>query len=61
MIRDLPVLLRWFWGELISRRGWMLLRGARVLLALLSGCLYLFSPFDFIPEAVFGVRMIEGV
>lgn len=52
---DVPILLRHLWQELFSDRGPLLIR--RLYLVYVAGLLllYLLSPFDIIPESVFGV------
>ncbi|KAM1734741.1 hypothetical protein ACFX11_020172 [Malus domestica] len=54
--QDLPFLLRRLLRELINPdRSLPLVIRARVWIAMIMGAAYLFSPFDFIPEAIFGI------
>ncbi|CAK9295705.1 unnamed protein product [Gordionus sp. m RMFG-2023] len=54
-IRDLPVLLRHAIGEFFSVSGLAFVFRARMVLCFLGAALYLLSPFDALPEAVFGI------
>lgn len=58
-LRDAPYLLRRFWHEVAGpqhlRRNIGVLRLARVGIVLLLGALYVISPLDLVPEAVFGL------
>lgn len=53
-IRDVPALMRHLWGEFFSMSGLVLMFRVRILLCALAIFLYLISPLDFLPEAVFG-------
>lgn len=55
MIRDCPTLMRHLWNEFFSVGGLMLMFRIRIVLCFLAALMYLFSPLDIIPEAVFGV------
>ena len=55
MIRDLPVLLRHLVHYLISGEGFHLAFQLRVVFLAAMWLLYLLSPLDLIPEAVFGI------
>lgn len=59
MIRDAPYLLRRFWHEVSDlhnlRRNMLWLKLLRVVVVLASIVVYVLSPFDLVPEAVFGV------
>lgn len=55
MVRDCPTLIRHLWNEFFSVGGLMLMFRVRILLCFLAGLMYLLSPLDIIPEAVFGV------
>ncbi|KDR13975.1 E3 ubiquitin-protein ligase RNF170-like [Zootermopsis nevadensis] len=55
MVRDCPTLIRHLWNEFFSVGGLMLMFRVRIVLCFLAGLMYLFSPLDIIPEAVFGV------
>lgn len=54
-IRDIPALLRHLMGEFFSLGGLVLMFRVRILLCAIAILLYLISPIDFLPEAVFGV------
>ncbi len=49
------MLLRHFLTELFSTEGLVWAFRVRILLLFLGAVLYLISPFDFIPEAAFGI------
>lgn len=51
---DVPVLLRHLWEELFSERGPLLIRRLYLGYILLLLVVYLLSPFDLLPESVFG-------
>lgn len=55
MVRDCPTLMRHLWNEFFSVGGLMLMFRIRIVLCFLAALMYLFSPLDIIPEAVFGV------
>lgn len=55
MIRDCPTLMRHLWNEFFSVGGLMLMFRIRIVLCFLAAVMYLVSPLDIIPEAVFGV------
>ena len=54
---DVPALLSQLWGDITSGNVDVIGRIFRLRIGLLFGCalLYALSPFDLIPEAVFGV------
>lgn len=54
-IYDLPVLLRHMSSEFFSVGGLVYMFRIRVVLCFLAAIMYLISPLDFIPEAVFGL------
>ena len=54
-LRDLPHLSRAMVRVLLTPQTLMVLARVRILVLLLSTALYLLSPLDIIPEAVFGV------
>jgi len=54
-IRDLPAILRHLWRELFSVGGLVFMFRARILLCLAAIVIYLVSPLDVLPEAVFGL------
>lgn len=54
-IRDLPMLLRHLWNEFFSVGGLMYMFRIRIILCFFAACMYLISPLDIIPEAVFGI------
>jgi len=53
-ILDAPVLLRHLWARVVSGRGLVWLLTGRQFVVILIVLLYLLSPFDVVPEAVFG-------
>lgn len=54
-IRDLPTLLRHLWNEFFSVGGLMYMFRIRIILCFFAACMYLISPLDIIPEAIFGI------
>lgn len=52
---DVPTLLRHLWRELFTIRGLVLIRRLHLILILVLIIVYLLSPLDLLPEAVFGV------
>jgi len=54
-IRDLPTMSRHLWNEFFSVGGLVYMFRIRIVLCLLAGVIYLVSPLDIIPEAVFGL------
>jgi len=54
-ICDLPTLLRHLWNEFFSVGGLMYMFRIRVVLCFCAACMYLISPLDAIPEALFGI------
>lgn len=54
-VRDLPTLLRHLWNEFFSIGGLMYMFRFRIVLCFFAACMYLISPLDIIPEAVFGI------
>ena len=55
MMRDLPYLLDTFYQQVVSTRGAILLSSLSVLGYILGAIIYTLSPFDLVPEAVFGL------
>jgi len=54
-VRDAPVLLRHLWQRMFSVGGLMLIFRLRILLCFAAMFLYVLSPLDILPEAVFGL------
>jgi len=54
-LRDAPVLLRHLWHRLFTMGGLMLIFRLRILLCFAAMFLYVLSPLDILPEAVFGL------
>ncbi|XP_043241603.1 E3 ubiquitin-protein ligase RNF170-like [Amphibalanus amphitrite] len=54
-LRDLPTLLRHLWTEFFSEGGLFLMFRVRVVVCFLAALLYVASPLDILPEAVFGL------
>ncbi|OQR74881.1 RING finger protein-like, partial [Tropilaelaps mercedesae] len=54
-VRDLPLLLRHVFNEFFSLGGLMYMFRLRIFLCFLAALVYLISPLDMIPEAVFGL------
>ena len=54
-LQDLPTLLRHFFNEFFSLPGIIRLFNARIYICIIAAVLYLVSPLDIIPEAVFGL------
>lgn len=54
-LRDVPTLLRHAFREMFSVGGLFWMFRIRILLCLMGALTYLVSPFDFIPEALFGL------
>uniref|UniRef100_H3AD78 E3 ubiquitin-protein ligase RNF170 n=2 Tax=Latimeria chalumnae TaxID=7897 RepID=H3AD78_LATCH len=54
-IMDLPTLLRHAFREMFSVGGLFWMFRIRILLCLMGALLYLASPLDFLPEALFGI------
>lgn len=54
-LRDLPTVLRHLWSEFFSVGGLIYVFRMRILILLLIGLLYLLSPLDILPEAVYGL------
>ncbi|MFH4975114.1 hypothetical protein AB6A40_001823 [Gnathostoma spinigerum] len=54
-IRDLPVLVPYMLRTMVSINGIIWMFRIRVLLCLLAVVVYILSPFDILPEAVFGI------
>ncbi|XP_030050339.1 E3 ubiquitin-protein ligase RNF170 isoform X3 [Microcaecilia unicolor] len=54
-IMDLPTLLRHAFREMFSVGGLFWMFRIRIVLCLIGALLYLASPLDFIPEALFGI------
>uniref|UniRef100_A0A2K6VFC8 E3 ubiquitin-protein ligase RNF170 n=1 Tax=Onchocerca volvulus TaxID=6282 RepID=A0A2K6VFC8_ONCVO len=61
-IRDLPVLVPYMIRAVISVNGLMYMFRIRVFLCLLGMAIYILSPFDILPEAVFGLLgMVDDI
>ncbi|XP_037071493.1 E3 ubiquitin-protein ligase RNF170-like isoform X2 [Pollicipes pollicipes] len=54
-LRDLPTLMRHLWAEFFSEGGLFLMFRIRVVVCFLAALLYVASPLDILPEAVFGL------
>ena len=54
-VYDVPTLLRHLWRELFTIRGLLLIRRLHLIFILLLIVVYLASPLDLLPEAVFGI------
>lgn len=54
-LQDLPTLLRHAVGEFFSFGGLVWMFRLRVIVCFIAALLYFISPFDIIPEAVFGI------
>lgn len=54
MVLDSPVLVRHLLGDLMSDTGIMRVFQLRILCCIVGGLLYLLSPLDILPEALFG-------
>ena len=54
-IRDIPTLLSQMWSELFSVHGLVVVLRLRIVFWFAAAILYLVSPMDILPEAVFGV------
>ncbi|KAF2982625.1 hypothetical protein EK904_010252 [Melospiza melodia maxima] len=54
-IMDLPTLLRHAFREMFSVGGLFWMFRIRIFLCLIGALLYLASPLDFLPEALFGI------
>lgn len=54
-LRDLPTLSRHLWNEFFSGTGLLYMFRLRIVMCLLAGVIYLISPLDIVPEAVFGI------
>nr|XP_039261518.1 E3 ubiquitin-protein ligase RNF170-like [Styela clava] len=54
-IRDIPALMRHLWSEFFSMGGLVFMFRVRIVLCAIAILLYLISPLDFLPEAVFGI------
>ena len=52
---DVPALLRHLWRELFTVRGLLIVRRLHLILILVLIVVYLLSPLDLLPEAVFGL------
>ena len=52
---DVPALLRHLWRELFTIRGLLIIRRLHLFLILALIVVYLVSPLDLLPEAVFGI------
>jgi RING finger protein 170 len=55
LIRDLPVIIPYLFSRLFTAQGFIWMFQARVALCFIGLALYVLSPFDIIPEAIFGV------
>ncbi|KAM3719191.1 E3 ubiquitin-protein ligase [Dirofilaria immitis] len=58
-IRDLPVLVPYMFRVIVSVNGLMFMFRIRVFLCLFGMAVYILSPFDILPEAVFGILEIR--
>lgn len=54
-LRDLPTLLRHAGSEFFSVGGIMYMFRLRIVLCFVAAVMYLISPLDMIPEAIFGI------
>lgn len=54
-LRDLPTLLRHLSAEFFSLGGLMYMLRIRIVLCFIAAIMYLISPLDMIPEAIFGL------
>ncbi|XP_037558256.2 E3 ubiquitin-protein ligase RNF170, partial [Dermacentor silvarum] len=54
-LRDLPTLLRHAGSEFFSVGGIMYMFRLRIVLCFVAAIMYLISPLDMIPEAIFGI------
>lgn len=54
-LRDLPTLLRHAFNEFFTVGGLVWMFRLRIIVCFLAALLYFISPFDIIPEAVFGI------
>jgi len=54
-IRDLPTLIRFAASEFFTVGGLVMMFRLRIVVCFLFALLYFVSPFDIIPEAVFGI------
>ncbi|WAR24664.1 RN170-like protein [Mya arenaria] len=54
-LRDLPTLLRHLYSEFFTVGGLLFMFRLRIVVCFLMALLYFLSPFDIIPEAVFGI------
>lgn len=54
-LRDLPMLMRHLLSEFFSQSGLIFMFRLRVVVCFLFAFIYLISPLDLIPEAVFGI------
>ncbi|KAG2466545.1 RN170 ligase, partial [Polypterus senegalus] len=54
-LRDVPTLLRHAFREMFSMGGLFWMFRIRILLCLFGALIYLISPLDFLPEALFGI------
>ncbi|KAL3224337.1 hypothetical protein MRX96_049527 [Rhipicephalus microplus] len=54
-LRDLPTLLRHVGSEFFSMGGIMYMFRLRIVLCFVAAIMYLISPLDMIPEAIFGI------
>lgn len=61
-IWDLPAILRHLWRELFSVGGLVFMFRVRIFLCLAAIVIYLVSPLDIIPEAIFGfIGLLDDV
>ena len=57
-----PFLVRYFWREVIETYGLVLFRRWQFLTYIIGVIVYVLSPFDLIPEAVFGlIGLIDDI
>lgn len=54
-IYDLPTLLRYLWNDLFTVGGLLLIHRLHILIVLVLLLLYIFIPFDILPEGAVGL------
>ena len=54
-IRNAPFLVKKFWEEVITTHGLLLVKRWQFITYIFGGFFYALSPFDVIPEALFGI------
>lgn len=61
-IRDAPFMINTLIAEIVSTRGLIIYRMLWAVMCILSSIAYVLSPFDLIPEAIFGlVGLIDDI